>query len=389
VGHEEHQASSVKITSWIAAAILLLLSPDCPARARSTRGAKIETLDKVVERTVRGNYEALHGCFRRVLAVDRKRGGTLFVKVTMGRGDSVKAAGAERDGLGHREAVRCVLGWVRGWTLHGAGAAGAGQGSEITIPLSFRPSPRQFAIHVEDVAEVPFGQGRVKVLLSERNAGAQRASLVQLRLDGKVRLPGRTGVDQGVLIVSGKGRLEHRARGKTRRVALRKGTAAWIPPRAAVTLGGELEALLLYSPGGIERSFVKKSSPPTGELPLRPVVAHLARVKPVAAGRAAKAWPLLTARRLRHRRLAVGLLSIEAGIRRVERPSASRAEVLYILEGRAEADLGGLRRSIRAGDAIYLPAGKSLVLKVEQKLTAWRILVPGPKGRLVEQSVGK
>lgn len=379
----------MKTTSLLASAILLLLSVACPADARSTLRSRAETLDKVVERAVRSNYEALHGCFRKVLAVDRKRGGTLFVKVTMGGGDSIKAAKAARDGLGHREAVRCILGWIRGWTLHGAGSAGAGTGSEITIPLSFRPSPKQFAVHVEDVAAVPFGRGRVRVLLSDKNTGARKVSLAQLRLEGRVRLPGRAGVDQGVLIVSGRGRIEHRAQGKRRRAALRRRTAVWIPPRAAVTLEGKVEALLLYAPGGIERSFTKKSSPPPGKLPLRPVVVHLARVRPVSAGRTAKAWPLLSARRLRHRRIDVGLLEIGAGIERVERTTASQAEVLYILEGRAEAALGGLRRSIRTGDALYLPAGESLALKVEQKLTAWRILVPGPKKRLVERTVGK
>jgi quercetin dioxygenase-like cupin family protein len=331
--------------------------------------ARAETLDGVVARAVRGNYEALHGCFRRALAEDRNRGGTLFVKVTLGAGDAVRAAGVAKDGLGHKEVAGCILGWVRGWTLRGAAGAGAGPGSEITIPLTFRPAPRQFAVRLEDAPLVRVSPAlEQRRVLSPRNAGAGKAMLTWLRLRGRCQLPAVQADDRVLYVLRGKGR----ARRPGRRLPLRAGSTLWAPGGAEVELDGELEALLVAAPAASAAPLKERRRRE------RPVLRRPPRLARVGPRGQVRVWPLLS-----RRRIYVGVVRGAAGYVLATHRHAAGAELVYVLEGSAEVTVEGSgKQAVGPGHALYLPAGVEHGLRVVKPLRALQVYAPaGPERR--------
>jgi mannose-6-phosphate isomerase-like protein (cupin superfamily) len=330
---------------------------------RSTATAA-PSLDVVVGRAVRENYGAIHACYRKVLAEDRRRGGTLFVQVTLGAGDTVKSAKALRDELGHEAATRCILGWVKGWTIRGAAAAGARTGSEITIPLTFRGAPDQFVVRGEDAREVKLGastnQNTARVLLHAGSVGGAAASLVLLSTRGRVTLPAVAG-DQALYVLSGRGRVARRA--------LTRGRAAWIPPGVAAALSGTLELLLVHVPGGPEQRLLGRKVAPA---------------KSVPKAKANKGRALVCRAPLRRPRfsLAEEHLAAKARLRR----SRDRTTLLYVVQGEGVVTRGSATEKVGEGSALYIDgdgAGRASALKLEarKKTVLVRVTVEGSAGR--------
>lgn len=320
----------------------------------STTAAAAPSLDAVVGRTIRSNYGAIHACYRKVLAEDRRRGGTLFVQVTLGAGDTVKSTRALRDELGHEGATRCILGWIRGWTLRGAAAAGARTGSEITIPLTFRGAPDQFVVRSEDAREVTVGEnGRARVLLHAGSIGGAAASMLLLSTRGRVTLPAVPGA-QALYVLSGRGALQGRR--------LTRGSAAWIPAGVAASLSGTLELLHVHVPGGPEQRLLGKK---------KGAVVGLARP--------AKGRPQVTSRLpLRRGRLTLAVESLAGGAR--SKVAAGRTALLYLVRGEGIVTRGSERENVREGSALYL-AGRASALTARKKTVLVRVTVPGAAGR--------
>jgi len=334
--------------------------------AMVARGADAAPLDRVVGKTIRANYGALHGCFRKSLAQDRGRGGTLFITVTLGAADSVHSARVEKDGLGHKAASACVLTWVRGWTFRGAAAAGAGMRSEITIPITLRPAPKQFVVRLEDTAIAASGGVQRRALLTPKNSGATAATMEWIKIDrssGAAPLSPAGAVDRVLYVLTGKGR--YRVGRRTRRLAA--GTVLWAGGGIAVTLQGELEWILVMAPNPRAASG-------------QPVAVGLRGTRARVDGRV-RAWPLLTHARIKHRRIYAGLVALARG--QHELPMAGQAELLYLLEGAAEVILSdGTTQHVGPGHAIYLPPGMGRRIKVAAAMRALQIYAPaGPERR--------
>lgn len=363
--------------------ILVLLLAALPGMAY----AAPETMDKVVARAVRKNYGALHSCYRRALAEDRHKGGTVFVQVTLGAGDSVVAAKVARDELKHAGAVGCLLTWVRGWSLHGAAAAGAGPTSEVIIPLTFRPLPGQYLVRGSDVTPVGDQKVRAKTLLSKKNAGAVKASLVLVTVKGEMALPARAGVEQALYVLSGRGELK--AAGSSRPYKLRPGTAVWIPAQARAHLSGALEMLQVFTPPGLEQVYGEKLWK-GGVKPFKPVVvkAPTARGLKLRRGKL-RVKPLLHRRRLGHQRLYLGLLEAAAGQRMEAHVHKGEAELVYILSGKATITFQGVSAPVRQGQALYLPARARHSMHVQQTLKVVQVYAPaGPEQRFFKATRG-
>ncbi len=351
--------------------LLALLLVAAPARARG------EDLDAVVSAAVRSNYEALHGCYRKQLARDRSRGGTVFVRVTLGAGDAVQRAKLERDEVKNPEVAACIVGWVKGWTLRGAAAAGAEAGSEVVIPLTFRPAPRQFSVRREDVPELPLeGAGSARPLLTDANAGARLASLTLLAVKGKLALPARAGVDQALYVLSGVGTITVAGR---RPVALAAGDAVWLGPEARGSLasGVGLQAVQVFAPAGLEQLYRSKSWPPPTEGRSSLVVVRARQGKQAAGRGGLRVTRLLDQARLGHRRLTLGVLEAPGAATLPEHGHAAEAELLYVLEGTATTTAGGTSEPVAAGHALYLPPGVTHEAKLAGRLRALQLFVPG------------
>ena len=294
-------------------------------------------MDAVVAAAVRANYESLHGCYRKQLARDRSKGGSLILRLTLGPADSVSGAAAGEDRLKNADVTRCVLGWVRGWTLRGAAAAGADEGSQVLLPLSFQAAPEQFVVRRDDTPETAMPGGSVRVLLDDRNAGARAASL--RLVEAVSSLPGRV-------------------------FELSAGDAAWCSPATgAGTVDGTMTLLLLQVPGAPAEKGRGEVVPARGKG---------ARRRAAAAGRP-QLTPLLQPRNLRHRRFTLGLVEARPGATL----SASQAELLYIVGGNAEARLGKASEKVGAAQALAFPDGQPHSVTAGTALRAVQVFVPG------------
>jgi mannose-6-phosphate isomerase-like protein (cupin superfamily) len=362
VGASERQAAVV-------AACLSLLA--APANAAPS-------LDRVVSRAVRSNYQALHGCYRKVLAEDRRRGGTVFVRVTLGPHDAVRTARVERDKLQHAEAVACILSWVRGWTLPGAAAAGAGPGSDITIPLTFRSMPDQFLVRADDARAVQAGPLAARLLLHERNSGARRVSLVQLATKGPASLPA-VDSEQLLYVLSGAGRLAWR-RG-SRRVAA--GMAARVPAGWELRLEGTLELLQAFMPAGPERRYLGQADRGArGRRRAQPPVVVSPR-KPRSVGpeeQRARVETLFDPRR-RGGTFTSAVLELAAGFHPRDPAFAQLLYVISAASGAGSARVGSATEDLEPGAALYFPEKAAGGVRVRSgRVRALQILLP-PQGK--------
>lgn len=328
-----------------------------------------QTLDQVVGRTVRAHYEILHRCFRKALAENRSRAGTVYLRVTMGKGDAVHSVRSEREELGHAATVACLLGAVKRWSIAGAAAAGADSGSEITIPLTFRPSPKQFVIRSTDASQLQVGKtGSARLLLTKGNVGAAKASMVLLSIRGKLSLPvAPADLSQALVILSGKGQLK--------RKRLEPGTAIWVPPGARAQLSGKMEALQILLPAGKARAYwTRDRAAPATSAKIQAM--RKERVRTLAGG-ALRVTPLL-----RRGAIYVGLMETEPGQQIRPHAHLTEDELVYVLAGTGTVALEGRGQKIASGHALYLPAGSSHRLEVSSRMKAVQVFVPaGPERR--------
>jgi len=345
-----------------------------PARTASAA----PSLDVVVARTVRGNYGALHGCYRKVLAEDRTRGGTLFVRITLGAGDAVKAVRAERDELGNAGATACILGWIRGWTFAGAAASGAGAGSEITVPLTFRPAPDQFLVRAEDARELDNGPGNVaRVLLHTGSVGAARASMVLHRVTRAVfdAVPG----DQALYVLFGPGLMQWGRRGSRK---LRVGMAVWVPAGVSVVCsarraGEPMMLLQLFVPGGPEVRYRSRPADRARKQPparrATPVV-----VSPLPASVKQRIIPRLDRRAMRHTRFS--LLEVRLGPgEELRRTRPAEDELCYVVGGSGTATRPSSSSvELAGGSAMYYPPRTPHAVKGAGPMRLIQLLAPAP-----------
>jgi hypothetical protein len=329
---------SARKAARLSCAALLVLATGSAAGAPS--------LDVVVSRAVRDNYGALHGCYRKVLAEDRSRGGTLFVRVTLGPADSVKSAVAERDELKHPVAVDCILGWVRGWTLRGAAAAGAGPGAEITIPLTFRPAPGQVVVRGADAPTVSLSCGTGRLLLHEKSVGVRVASLLQMEVSGTCELP-VTGGEQLLLGLSGRGRVD--AGRSAPSFTFGPWSVALVPAGVGARLHGKLDLLQLFVPAGGEVAYGRSN----------PSRRRRGKIRIARAG----------TRPVRLGRVVVERASLEPGARR----GAGAGELVYVISGAGVVTRGGESSAVGQGDGAYLTPGAALEARSPMRVIVVRV----------------
>ena len=336
-------------------------------------------LDAVVTKAVRRNYEALHGCYRQVLAEDRTKGGTIFIRVTLGARDSVIKATVERDELKHAGAVACLRNWIRNWTLHGAGLAGALPGSDLVIPLTFKSVPDQFIVRVEDAPTIKVGdRTAVRTLLTKGSVGARRASMSTVSVAGKVTLPHKEGVDQVLYVLLGTGTL--RTTGKSS-WKLRAGTTVWLPAGGGARVSGSLELIQIFMPAGLEQGYRGGPLSPS-KTPIRPTVVQPRRLKVLRLQKGKlKVTPLLHSRKIKHGRFYVGLLEISPGAA-MPAHAHLEAEQVYVLSGRGTVTAGSTTRKVGPSQAVHLGPGTRHSVAVTSKMKVLQVYAPaGPERR--------
>ncbi len=344
------------------------LSP-APAWAR--------TLDDLVGQTILKNYEALHGCFRKALAVSRNKGGTLFLRATLGTEDSVSKVKVERDGLGYRPAVDCILTWVQGWTFEGASSLGLAAGSEVAFPLTFRAAPNQFHIRAEDLEYVRVEQAaEAKVLLQKENVGAIRASMALLSVHGKFELGSKPYVSQGIYVLSGQG---WRYQGQ-RKIRLSAKTAIYLAAGCKMAISGKINLLQVFVPAGEETKYLAGKAP-VGMKRCHPVVVNAQKRRPLLfKGKKLKVTPLFSSKDIKHAPFYMGLIEIAAGVKLPKHAHQTSAELVFLLDGEGETSCDGEKQVLAKDQAAYFADGKGHDLKVSERIVALQFFAPaGPE----------
>jgi hypothetical protein len=189
-------------------------------------------LGKLVGKVVRQRYGELHRCYRKALARDRSKGGTVFLKVTLGADDRVARAKVAKDEIGQRSVTRCLEGAVGGWTFPGAARAGAVSGSELYLPLTFRGDPDQRAVAAADLGWPPRYDGAV-ALLTARNCGATFSATLARTQTVAESLPSRSRL---LVLLSGRATVGKRGRSVPSVVLLPAGSNVELEPDKRVTL---------------------------------------------------------------------------------------------------------------------------------------------------------
>lgn len=274
------------------------------------------SLGSIVSQTVRAHYQQIHRCYRQSLAVRRDKGGTVFLDITLGSGDRVRSVEVTRDELGHAPTAACLARELGGWRFKGAAAAGAGEGSAIIVPLTFRGHAGQTLVALADVPGQRDASGALrKAWLTAANAGARWAVLEWI--ESRAEVLDSAWAPRLLLLVQGSARL-----GKRR---LRPGQALWVPAGEKVRIVVDRAAALLR----LEcRTLTATKKLGSSALPLR-------------VGR----FSLRRKKLRRKRKLALG--------------KGKHDVMLVVLEGTAELRRGERKRTIGRRAAVYLPAGES------------------------------
>lgn len=362
-------------------AAALLASP--AARAKKPSPAK--GVAQIVGDVVRGNYSALHACFEPILAIDRSRGGTVFVQVTLGRGDRVQSAKVARDELNNKIVAECVRRLTTRWILRGVGRAGALPGNNIIIPLTFRAAPHQIVVRPAALGwyKLAAKRGvRARDLLTHNNSGARKAQMRVLRVARTLRLTAKP-LDRAIVVLAGGGRARYRASGRRgARGRLPVGAALWLPPNRGVSISGRALRLLVVTVPRVSGSKTPRPSALRVSL-RRPRKRVLAKGKLVIE-------PLLDSKRMGHRRFYLGVLRARAGLRVPEHSHLSEAEVLYLQRGGGPMKHEGRTFPVAGPAGIYIPSGDVHSLAVKRDIVSIQIYAPaGPEQRFFKAAAKK
>lgn len=342
--HHPPRVITVRVT--LPLLLLSLLAP-APALAGAPTG-----LDRIVGHTVRSAYPALHRCFRKALAGDRSRSGTVFIRATLGREDRVRAAKAVHDELKHLPTARCLVALVVKWRLPGAAEAGAGPDSEVVIPLTLRPDMDQYTVSLQDADPCGEGPARTRPLLTAKSVGAARAAVTHLTLDGRWEAVAPAKTDLALVILDG-------AAGK----GLGPGAAIWVPSGGRFVLQGKATALIVASRA-------------SGAKDLAPRVVKPGKARKQAGGKL-KVTPLLGRPGAGTGKTYVGLLEAVKGFKVKAHHHGDSDELVFVIKGSARTTLRDRQEMVSAGSAVNIPALVGHSLDILEAMKVVQVYAPG------------
>lgn len=347
--------------------------------ARAEERQAPEAIDEVVRAAVIRNYTALHRCYRKSLARDRTKGGTVFIAVTLAAGEAVGAARVAQDELSSPAAAQCVLRLIRSVKLPGVTRAGASPGDELVIPITFSAVPDQQAVQTTDAPPVELSERvAVRPLLTPSSVGARDIGLALLALEGgRYDLPARQGVDQALFVLEGRAVLSNGAAGQ--RTRLRARAAVWLPAFGRFSVQSKGARLLwLTVPAHLMGELAAGAAPTQQAGQVRwPAKTRPTSVKPRRLAEGVTMTPLLVRQRIRHQRFYLGLLTVapQAAFTTPAHPQAAQA--LFVLKGRGKLETKDDGWRLEPGLAVYLPrGGPSRRLRAQEALQLVQIFAP-------------
>lgn len=341
---------------------------DSPAFA----DVSVETL---IFDVIKQNYGSLSRCTDRLHAIDRDRGGTVFVEVSVNEIGQIDEAKVIRSEIKEPMIHDCLLEEVHRWRFPKTN--GLEPNSAIVIPLTFPSKTTQFIVDERDArAAISDGENQPIPLLSARNVGADRAllSLIEIDRDRTMTLDVRH--EQMLYVISGNGVLSSVATEKKRvkSHAITEESLVWLFAESQVSLRTRdraMKALLV----------TLTESAPTNIVPWIVFDKRSRRTLHLFNDRL-HLTPFVDTSSSDHRRCYLGKLVAEAGLKMPAHRHEKEAEIVYVLEGRGEMRFENQTQTIRAGDATFIPVNAEHAFDATERMTVLQIYVPsGPEQR--------
>jgi mannose-6-phosphate isomerase-like protein (cupin superfamily) len=389
---------------------ITLVSWPCPTLAL----ANSETEEQIVSRALQSALEKHGGdvnrCFEKALADTLDVSGKVELAVDIGEEGKVTRAVPLEHSATSPVLLACLSESAAGWTIPGVAS-----GTTVILPLAFEGQMAQFSIKTADAPErgpgakkgkappkhpAPFS---VKILVDEHTMRARQASLSLLTISAANRIAMHKHPGAEVLYVrKGRARVVG-PRGVSPEV-LPEGTAILIPagmPHAIENMvrTASVEILQVFAPPGPERVY-RDSSDATGRAAFEVIRDPRKATIPQGARFAVESFEKTTVYPQPGRKIRVHMLfepatsgSTAVSMAVVEfEPKAEiprlvhegSAEILYILSGAGEVEIGSEKVPFGPDQAIHLPENQphSARFKGPEKTVALVIYAPaGPEQR--------
>ena len=392
--------------------------------------ANTETEEERVSRALQGALEKHGGdvnrCFEKALADTLDVSGKVELAVDVGEGGQVTRAVPLEHSATSPVLLTCLADSATTWTIPGVAA-----GTTVILPLTFEGQMAQFSIKAADAPErgpgAPKAQGNgkgsrsrgqitgnpaftVKVLVDEATMRARQASLSLLTVSpaNRIAMHKHPGVE--VLYIK-KGRARVLGPSGVTPEVLPEGSAVFIPagmPHVIENMvrTSPVEILQIFAPLGPERVY-RDPSDAQGRAAFE-VIRDARKAKvPAGARFAVETFDKATVYPQPGRKTKIHLLfdpassdseamslsvgEFEPGAEFPRHTHAESAEILYILAGAGEVQIGSEKLAFGADQAIHLPENQPHALKFKgpDKTVALQIFAPaGPEQRFKSGTAG-
>ena len=385
--------------------------------ARSLAFANTETEEELISRALQSALEKHGGdvnrCFEKALADTLDVSGKVELSVDVGEEGKVTRAVALDQTATSPVLLACLEASTASWVIPGVGA-----GTTVILPLAFEGQHAQFSLKTADAPERgPAAKGRpgkagrpaaaaafsVKVLVDEATMRARQASLSLLTIApaNRIAMHKHPGVE--ILYVK-KGRARVLGPSGVSPEVLAEGSAIFIPagmPHVIENMvrSASVEILQVFAPMGPERVY----RDPTDEKgraafdvirdPRKAVVPGRARfvvesfdkapVHAVAGGKV-RVHAFFDAANTGSEAASASVVEFAPGSEIARHDHEGSAEIIYILAGRGNVQIGSEKIDFGADQVIHIPEGQPHAVKFtgSEKTVALQIFAPaGPEQR--------
>lgn len=399
-------------TVWglLAAGVTFLLLP-----ASTLALATTETEEQRISRALQSALEKHGGdvnrCFEKALADTLDVSGSVELAVDVGAEGKVTRAVPLEHSAKSPVLLACLSESATSWVIPGVAA-----GTTVIVPLAFEGQMAQFSIKTADAPERGPGAAKgkvkapkgaatfsVKVLVDEATMRARQASLSLLTIAPANRIAMHKHPGAEVLYVK-KGRARVLGASGVNAEVVPEGTAVFIPagmPHVIENMvrTSPVEILQVFAPMGPERVY-RDSADVKGRAAFEVIRDPAKAVVPAGARLAVESVDKATAYpqpggKIKVRMLfepsssdssAVSLSVLEAspGAEIPRHTHSGSAEILYILSGAGEIQIGSEKLAFGADQAIHLPENQPHAAKFtgSEKAVVLQIYAPaGPEQR--------
>lgn len=394
-----------------AGTVLLSLPAPAPTLAFATTETEEQRISRALQSALEKHGPDVNRCFEKALADTLDVSGKVELAVDVGEEGKVTRAVPLEHTATSPVLLACLSESATGWIMSGVAA-----GTTVIVPLAFEGQMAQFSIKTSDAPDrgpsaAKKGKGRapafsVRVLVDEATMHARQASLSLLTVAPANRIAMHKHPGAEVLYIK-KGRARVLGPRGVNPEVLPEGTAIFIPagmPHAIENMvrTAPVEILQIFAPLGPERVY-RDPNDEKGRAAFD-VIRNLATATtPEGARFAVESFDRATVYKQAggkvrvhlffdpatsdSRDVALSIVEFEPGAEIPRHAHDGSAEILYILSGAGQLQIGSDKLAFKAEQAIHIPEGQPHAAKFTgpEKTTALQVYAPaGPEQRFKE-----